>query len=259
MDPTTRVRLRDARGLLRRWLTPGAIGEGADVGGGHVFKSVDAGETFTDISGDPARHPRELRARAQRADLLVGTDLGVFISSRHPRRGVRAAGHGTAGGARALARAQAQGGGDGAGHADRRHAGSRRVPATCSRTRPRRARSSAAALTGGEGAGGAGRGLKLSFKRSVRKPVRSTSSSSRSAAGSWASDSSRASRTPRRRSAGTGARTVAGQKVARRHLHGALPPEGLQRADRQPPHRPGPQEGPLRQAPAALRRARAAR
>ena len=59
----------------------------------------------------------------------------------------------------------------------------------------------------------AGRGLKLSFKRSVRKPVRSTSSSSRSAAGSWGSGSSRASRTPRRRSAGTGARTAGRQKV----------------------------------------------
>ena len=53
---TRRTRARSTRrwpGYGRRWAFPGAVGEDTSkVGTGHVFKSTDAGETFTDISGD---------------------------------------------------------------------------------------------------------------------------------------------------------------------------------------------------------------
>src|SRR5206468_2837218 len=39
-------------GYSRRWMVVGAMGEQPDLGKGHVFKSTNAGETFTDISGN---------------------------------------------------------------------------------------------------------------------------------------------------------------------------------------------------------------
>ena len=49
-------------------------------GPGHVFRSTDAGETFTDVSGNlpdvPARS-----IEVNRGQLLVGTDVGMFLSN----------------------------------------------------------------------------------------------------------------------------------------------------------------------------------
>ena len=48
--------------------------------GGHVYKSVDAGDNFVDITGNLPNSP--VTAIVKRGDqLIVGTDLGVFISS----------------------------------------------------------------------------------------------------------------------------------------------------------------------------------
>lgn len=56
----------------------------AKVGTGVVFKSTDAGESFTDISGDLPRVQTNtilLHRSAAGEQLIVGTDLGAFISS----------------------------------------------------------------------------------------------------------------------------------------------------------------------------------
>jgi hypothetical protein len=68
-------------GYSRRWLPPGAVGESTrDVGEGHVFKSTDAGEHFTDISGDLPDAPAEFTL-VRNGALVVATDVGVFTSS----------------------------------------------------------------------------------------------------------------------------------------------------------------------------------
>lgn len=52
----------------------------ANIGKGHVFKSTDAGESFTDISGTlPNVHTTAVTLRGDQ--LLVGTDIGAFIST----------------------------------------------------------------------------------------------------------------------------------------------------------------------------------
>ena len=57
----------------------------AKIGTGVVFKSTDAGESFTDISGDLPRVQTNSILLYKHADgrqqLLIGTDLGPFISS----------------------------------------------------------------------------------------------------------------------------------------------------------------------------------
>ena len=51
-----------------------------NIGTGNVFKSTDAGETFTDISGNlPRAQANTVVLRA--GQLLVGTDIGAFIST----------------------------------------------------------------------------------------------------------------------------------------------------------------------------------
>ena len=68
-------------GYGRRWAPPGAEGEDASrVGEGHVFKSTDGGETFVDVSGEPAGRAGELEPRA-RGPAARATDIGVFISA----------------------------------------------------------------------------------------------------------------------------------------------------------------------------------
>ncbi|MEA2124907.1 MAG: hypothetical protein QOI80_1689, partial [Solirubrobacteraceae bacterium] len=54
MDPTDpRTVYATIAGYGRRWAFPGAVGEDTSkVGTGHVFRSTDAGETFTDVTGD---------------------------------------------------------------------------------------------------------------------------------------------------------------------------------------------------------------
>ncbi len=68
-------------GYSRRWVPPGALGDqNARVGEGHVFKSTNGGQTFTDVSGNLPDVPATsvtLRGR----QLIVGTDVGVFATN----------------------------------------------------------------------------------------------------------------------------------------------------------------------------------
>src|SRR4051794_11588455 len=67
-------------GYSRRWIPPGALGEDtSNVGRGHVFKSTDAGETFTDISGDLPDVPANF-SLVRRGQLVVATDVGVYVA-----------------------------------------------------------------------------------------------------------------------------------------------------------------------------------
>jgi hypothetical protein len=67
-------------GYTRRWLPPGSVGDANEqLGTGHVYRSTDGGESFTDISGNLPDAPAswvELRGD----QLLVGTDIGAFAS-----------------------------------------------------------------------------------------------------------------------------------------------------------------------------------
>ena len=67
-------------GYSRRWLRPGVLGEDADLGGGNVYKSTDAGETFRDISGNLPDIPANWTL-VRNGQLLVATNIGVFVSS----------------------------------------------------------------------------------------------------------------------------------------------------------------------------------
>lgn len=64
-----------------RWLPTGQyLDANPDLGSGFVFKSTDAGEHFSDISGNlPGVITTEILKRGNQ--LVVGTDIGVFISS----------------------------------------------------------------------------------------------------------------------------------------------------------------------------------
>ena len=65
-------------GYSRKWVGPGTLqDDNPNVGTGHVFKSTDAGETFTDISGNLPDAPAvSLALRGNQ--VIVGTDVGVF-------------------------------------------------------------------------------------------------------------------------------------------------------------------------------------
>ncbi len=65
----------------RQWWPVGAFNDkNPNVGEGHVFKSTNAGESFTNITGTipdvPARS-----IEVNRGQLVVGTDVGVFLSN----------------------------------------------------------------------------------------------------------------------------------------------------------------------------------
>ncbi|HEY0973925.1 MAG TPA: hypothetical protein VGE57_05480 [Solimonas sp.] len=64
-----------------RWLPQGQyLDSNPDIGAGNVFKSVDGGNRFRNISGDlPDTPATAIVKRGQQ--LVIGTDLGVFISS----------------------------------------------------------------------------------------------------------------------------------------------------------------------------------
>jgi hypothetical protein len=66
-------------GYSTHWVPPGAIFD-ESVGVGHVFKSTDAGNTFVDVSGNLPDTPADWVV-VRGANLIVGTDIGVFISS----------------------------------------------------------------------------------------------------------------------------------------------------------------------------------
>ncbi len=81
MDPQDpRTVYATLAGYGRRWAFPGAVGEDTSkVGTGHVFKSTDAGATFTDVSGDLPDAPANWTV-VHNGHLVVGTDIGVFES-----------------------------------------------------------------------------------------------------------------------------------------------------------------------------------
>jgi hypothetical protein len=65
----------------RQWWPVGSFNDkNPNVGEGHVFRSTDGGQSFTDITGTlpdvPARS-----IEVARGQLLVGTDIGLFLSS----------------------------------------------------------------------------------------------------------------------------------------------------------------------------------
>lgn len=65
----------------RQWWPVGSFNDGnPNIGQGHVYKSTDAGETFTDISGSLPDVPARW-VEYNRGQLLVGTDVGVFLSN----------------------------------------------------------------------------------------------------------------------------------------------------------------------------------
>jgi photosystem II stability/assembly factor-like uncharacterized protein len=68
-------------GYGRKWAPPGAVKDDTSkVGTGHVFKSTDAGENFTDITGNLPDVPANW-VIVRGGQLIVGTDIGVFASS----------------------------------------------------------------------------------------------------------------------------------------------------------------------------------
>lgn len=82
MDPANpRTVYVTVGGYGRKWAPPGAVKDDVSkVGTGHVFKSTDAGENFTDITGNLPDVPANwviLRG----GQLIVGTDIGVFAST----------------------------------------------------------------------------------------------------------------------------------------------------------------------------------
>jgi hypothetical protein len=67
-------------GYSVHWIPPGALGDpNFDIGTGHLFRSADAGESFTDISGNLPDVPvTSIAIRGKQ--LILGTDVGVLAS-----------------------------------------------------------------------------------------------------------------------------------------------------------------------------------
>jgi hypothetical protein len=69
-------------GYSRRWVPPGSLWDAnADVGVGHVFVSHDAGESFTDISGNLPDVPAAWVVIRGTSQVIVGTDTGVYATA----------------------------------------------------------------------------------------------------------------------------------------------------------------------------------
>jgi hypothetical protein len=67
-------------GYGRKWAQPGALGDDTSkVGTGHVFRSTDAGQSFTDITGNLPDVPADW-SLLHHGRVVVGTDVGVFES-----------------------------------------------------------------------------------------------------------------------------------------------------------------------------------
>jgi hypothetical protein len=80
-DPTGKTVYVTLGGYSSHWIPPGALGEDTSaVGTGHVFVSHDAGQTFTNVSGDLPDTPADAVIPVA-GKLVVGTDVGVFVSS----------------------------------------------------------------------------------------------------------------------------------------------------------------------------------
>ena len=68
-------------GYGRRWIPPGALGDDTSLlGSGHVFVSHDAGNTFSDVSGNLPDVPANWTL-VHDGNLVVATDLGVYEST----------------------------------------------------------------------------------------------------------------------------------------------------------------------------------
>ncbi|MCW2964662.1 MAG: hypothetical protein JWO17_1914 [Actinomycetia bacterium] len=79
-DPTGKTVYVTLGGYSSHWIPPGATGEETlGVGTGHVFVSKDAGETFTDVSGDLPDAPADAVIPVA-GKLVAGTDVGAFVS-----------------------------------------------------------------------------------------------------------------------------------------------------------------------------------
>jgi hypothetical protein len=80
-DATKRTIYVTLGGYSRRWVPPGTLqDQSTRVGEGHVFKSTNGGQSFTDVSGNLPDVPATwvtLRGR----QLIVGTDVGVFATN----------------------------------------------------------------------------------------------------------------------------------------------------------------------------------
>jgi hypothetical protein len=78
-DPTApKVVYVSLGGYSRRWLPPGTV-SGKPDNGGNLYKSVDGGEHFFDISGDLPRSPANWVTQ-RGTQLIVANDNGVFAS-----------------------------------------------------------------------------------------------------------------------------------------------------------------------------------
>jgi hypothetical protein len=79
-DPTGKTVYATLGGYSSHWIPPGALGEDTSkIGTGHLFVSHDAGQTFTDISGDLPDAPADAVIPVA-GKLVVGTDIGVYVS-----------------------------------------------------------------------------------------------------------------------------------------------------------------------------------
>jgi hypothetical protein len=80
-DPTGQTIYVTLGGYSSHWIPPGWLGEDTSkIGTGHVYVSHDAGDTFTDVSGNLPDVPADwVLVHGNR--LVVGNDLGVFVSS----------------------------------------------------------------------------------------------------------------------------------------------------------------------------------
>jgi hypothetical protein len=67
-------------GYSRRWVPPGTLQDtNQNVGVGHIFKSTDGGETFTDVSGNLPDVPATW-VTLRGTQVVVATDAGVYAS-----------------------------------------------------------------------------------------------------------------------------------------------------------------------------------
>jgi hypothetical protein len=91
MDPhDPRVVYATVGSYSRRWTPPGTLDK-ATATAGHLFKSVDAGEHFVDITGDLPNTPANW-VTVRGSQLLVATDYGVFASKPSRPCATRSAG-----------------------------------------------------------------------------------------------------------------------------------------------------------------------
>lgn len=81
-DTTSRTIYVTLGGYSRRWIPPNTLqDQNPDAGVGHLFKSTDGGETFTDISGNLPDAPATWVTQRGASQLIVGTDVGVFANA----------------------------------------------------------------------------------------------------------------------------------------------------------------------------------